>query len=60
MSDLVIVTFKMKEDDLERLDSVARVLGKTRSEVVREAIEMLLRLEKYRFEPQYKLVRLLG
>lgn len=60
MSDLVIVTFKMKEDDLERLDSVARLLNKTRSEVVREAIEMLLRLEKYRFEPQYKLVRLLS
>jgi len=60
MSDLVTVTFKMKEDDLERLDSVALVLNKTRSEVVREAIKMLLRLEKYRFEPQYKLVRLLS
>lgn len=60
MSDLIPITFKMREDDLEMLDTIARILNKSRSEVVREAIKMLLSLERYKFEPQYKLVRLLS
>lgn len=60
MSDLIPITFKMHEDDLEMLDTIARILNKSRSEVVREAIKMLLSLERYKFEPQYKLVRLLS
>jgi len=60
VSDLIPITFKMREDDLEMLDTIARILNKSRSEVVREAIKMLLSLERYKFEPQYKLVRLLS
>ena len=55
-----VVTFKLEEDLLEKLDSVARLKGVTRSEVIRKAIELYLRLEDYRAQPQPKKVRLLS
>ena len=55
-----VVTFKIDEDELERLDSFARLKGWTRSEVIRKALELYLRLEDYRVQPQPKYVRLMS
>lgn len=55
-----MVTFKLEEDLLDKLDSFARLKGVTRSEVIRKAIELYLRLETYRIEPEPKRVRLLS
>ena len=44
-----VVTFKVEEDLLEKLDSFARLEGVTRSEIIRKAIELYLRLKL----PQY-------
>lgn len=54
-----IVTFKIYNDLLEELDSVSKKEGKTRSEVIREAIELYLQLKGYRAAPP-KYVRLLS
>ncbi len=43
-----VVTFKIDEELLERLDSFARLKGVTRSEVIRKAIELYLKLEDYK------------
>ncbi len=53
-----VVTFKVDEDLLERLDSFARLRGVTRSEVIRKAIELYLRLEERKQTIQPKIVRL--
>ncbi len=37
-----VVTFKLSEELLEKLDEIARREGKTRSEVIRAAIEMFI------------------
>jgi len=37
-----VVTFKIEEDLLERLDEYAELTGESRSEVIRRALEMLL------------------
>ncbi|BEP16762.1 ribbon-helix-helix protein, CopG family [Pyrofollis japonicus] len=55
-----VVTFKVEEDLLEKLDSFARLKGVTRSEIIRKAIELYLRLEDYKVQPQPKVVRLLS
>ena len=55
-----VITFKAEEPLVERLDSLARVKGVTRSELIRKALELYLRLENYRFEPQPKYVRLMS
>jgi len=55
-----VITFKIEEDLLEKLDSFARLKGITRREVIRKAIEMYLKLEDYRIQPQPKYVRLLS
>ena len=51
-----VVTFKVDEDLLEKLDSFARLKGVTRSEIIRKAIELYLRLEDSRIQPQPKRV----
>ena len=43
---------------LERLDSYARLKGVTRSEIIRKAIELYLRLEEKKIVPQPKIVKL--
>lgn len=56
-----VVTFKVDEKLLERLDSFAKLEGVSRSEVIREAIKLYLYLyEKYekKVSPKPKIVRL--
>ncbi|HIP85769.1 MAG TPA: ribbon-helix-helix protein, CopG family [Pyrodictium sp.] len=53
-----VVTFKVEEELLERLDSYARLKGVTRSEIIRKAIELYLRLEEKKIVPQPKVVKL--
>ncbi len=43
-----VVTFKVEEDLLERLDRYARSKGKTRSEIIREAVQVYLVMEDRR------------
>ena len=40
-----VVTFKVEEELLERLDRYARSRGKTRSEIIREAVQVYLIME---------------
>jgi len=53
-----VVTFKVDEELLERLDEYARLKGVTRSEVIRKAIELYLRVEGKRLAPQPRIVRI--
>ena len=53
-----VVTFKVDEDLLERLDTYARLKGITRSEAIRRAIEKLLREEEPRIAPTPKVIRI--
>jgi len=53
-----VITFKADEKLLERLDKFAMAKGLTRSEVIRKAIELYLRLEDYKVKPQPRYVRL--
>ena len=55
-----VVTFKVEEPLLEKLDSIARLKGITRSEAIRKAIELYLKLEDYRVQPEPKRVKLLS
>lgn len=55
-----VVTFKMEEYMIEKLDSLAKLKGVTRSELIRKAIELYIKLEDYREEKPYKYVRLLS
>ena len=38
-----IVTFKIPEEDLEKLDKIAMKLGMSRSELVRKGVEMIIK-----------------
>ena len=60
MKNVRVVTFKVEEDLLDRLDSFARIKGVTRSEVIRKAIELYLRLEDHKFDHEPKVVRLMS
>jgi hypothetical protein len=53
-----VVTFKVDEELLERLDSFARLKGVPRSEVIRRAIELYLRLEEKKQTIQPRIVKL--
>ena len=53
-----VVTFKVEEELLERLDSYARLKGVTRSEIIRKAIELYLHLEEKKRVPRPKIVKL--
>jgi len=55
---LRVVTFKVDEDLLERLDLFAKAKGVTRSEVIRKAIELYLKLEEFKITPKVKIIRL--
>ena len=41
-----VVTFKLEEDVLEKLDRYARRTGRSRSEIIRQALERLLSSEE--------------
>ena len=47
-----IVTFKVSDEVLERLDAYAARRGMARSEVIREAIIALLAREAYKAKPR--------
>lgn len=53
-----VISLKLDEELLERLDSYARMKGVTRSEVIRKAIELYLRLEDYKVQPPPRVIRL--
>ncbi len=55
---LRLITVKMPEEMLEKLDDIAMAKNTTRSEVIRKAIELYLKLEDYKVQPQPKIVRL--
>ena len=55
-----VVTFKIEEDLLERLDSFARLKGLTRSEVIRQAIEKYLKYNDQKVKPEPKRIRLMS
>ncbi len=44
---LRVITFKVEEDFLEKMDLVARRLGLSRSDLIREAIENYLKIHIY-------------
>ena len=53
-----VVTFKMDEDLLYKLDTYVNIKGTTRSEVIRKAIELYLKLEDWKIEPRPRIIRL--
>ncbi|MET1102221.1 MAG: ribbon-helix-helix domain-containing protein [Pyrodictiaceae archaeon] len=53
-----VITFKLDEETLEKLDTFAKLRGATRSEVIRKALELYLRLEERKAMPQPKIVRI--
>lgn len=53
-----VVSFSVDEGLLERLDAYARLRGVARSEVIRRAIELYLKLEDGRVRPHPRIVRL--
>ncbi len=55
-----VITFKADENLLEKLDSFARMKNMSRSEAIRRAIELYLKLEDYKYQPQPRVVRLLS
>ncbi len=55
-----VVTFKMDEELLEKLDTYARLKGITRSEAIRMAIIKLLKEEEPRLAPTPKVIRIYG
>lgn len=55
-----VVTFKVDEDLLEKLDTYARLKGMTRSEAIRKAIIKLLNEEYREVTPEPKIVKIYG
>ncbi len=50
-----VVTFKLDEDILEKLDRYARRTGRSRSEVIRQALERLLSSEEPMIARTYRI-----
>ncbi len=53
-----VVTFKIDEDTLEKLDAYARLKGITRSEAIRRAIDKLLKEESKRLDVEPKIIKI--
>jgi predicted transcriptional regulator len=53
-----VVTFKADEELIEKLNHLAQTKGVTRSEIIRRAIELYLKLEDHRAKQKPKIVRL--
>lgn len=58
MSRLRVVTVKMEEELLERVDELARELGVSRSAVIRSALELYLKLNSDKLRPRVIYVKL--
>ena len=41
-----VITFKVEEEMLEKIDSIAKLKGVTRSEIIRKALELYVHLEE--------------
>ena len=52
-----VVTFKIDEDTLEELNFLALKLGMSRSELIRQAIQLFLKMHRNRIAPP-RVVRL--
>lgn len=55
---LRVVTFKLDEETLEKLDTVARLAGQSRSELIRQGIEYIIKVYKSKYQPRPKYVRI--
>lgn len=53
-----VVSFKIDEDLLDELDNFVLDRGISRSEAIRKAIELYLKLEGRKVQPSIKIVRL--
>ena len=53
-----VVTFKIEEELLEKLDTYAKLKNITRSEAIRLAIKRLLESEMPRLAPRPKVIRI--
>lgn len=58
MGALRVITFKIDEELLEKLDTFARLENKTRSEVIRKAIELYLKLNTSKHNFKVRRVKL--
>jgi len=54
------ISFKISRELLEKLDKHAETRKLTRSDVIRKAIELYLKLEDYKVQPQPRYVRLVA
>jgi len=55
---LKVVTVKFPVELIKELDSLSNTLGVTRSELIRQAVELLIRDYKRKLNPRPKIVRL--
>jgi metal-responsive CopG/Arc/MetJ family transcriptional regulator len=55
-----IVTFKIPEELLDELDDMAAALQITRSEAIRRALELWMKLNREKTKPKPKVVKLLS
>ena len=55
---LRVVTFKLDEEELEKIDTFARLKGIPRSELIRRALELYMKLEEKRTIPKPRIVKL--
>ena len=57
MGSVRVVTFKLDEDIIRKLDDIARIEGVPRSVIIRRAIELYLKMREPPRIP-YKVIRL--
>lgn len=55
---LRVITFKLEEEILEKLDLLCKVLNRSRSELIREAIENLIKRYEYQIETEKMLEKI--
>jgi len=53
-----VYTFKADEKLIEMLDDIAKMEKRTRSELIREAIELYIKLKNFSIEAPYRKIRL--
>jgi len=55
---LKTITLKLDEETVKILDDLAKQKGTTRSDIIRRAIELYLTLERKKWVPKPRIVRL--
>lgn len=53
-----VYTFKAPAELIEKLDRLAQMMGTTRSDLIRRAIELYIKMESWRPVRDYKIIRL--